>query len=85
MIELDELYERLHNLEERRDNFFGDDPDPHHGDRGYQLILEELDEVNDQIVEYHTKSCSGCKWRHAKYTYKCEDCVGYSNFITDEE
>ena len=85
MIELDELYERQRSLEERSDNFFGDDNSPNHGDLGYQRILEELDEINEQIDDYNTKSCTGCKWRHAKFTYKCEDCVAYSNFIKDDE
>jgi hypothetical protein len=85
MIELDELYERQRALDERKGNFFGDDHNPNYGDRGYQDILEELDEINEQIDDYDTKSCTACKWSHAAFTYKCEDCVGYSNFIKDEE
>ena len=85
MIELAELYERKYTLEEEKRNFFGEDDDPHYGDMGYQRILEELDEVDEQIDDYPTKSCTGCKWKHAKFTYKCEDCVGYSNFIKDDE
>jgi tetrahydromethanopterin S-methyltransferase subunit B len=51
MIELDNLYERLRTLEDRRDNFF-DDGEHYPGDRGYQDILEQIDDVESQIDEY---------------------------------
>ena len=51
MIELDELYNRKRDLESRVENFFGDDDNPHYGDRGYQDLLEQLDEVEGEIDE----------------------------------
>ena len=51
MIELDSLFDRRRELEERKNTFFDGDDDPHYGDRGYQDILEQLDEVNEDIDE----------------------------------
>ena len=52
MNELDELYERKSVLEERINEFFQGDDYPHDGDRGYQDLLQQLDEVNDDINNY---------------------------------
>jgi len=51
MIELDELFERRSELEHRKNYFFEGDDDPNYGDRGYQDILEQLDEVDEDIDE----------------------------------
>lgn len=51
MIELDELLGWRSELEERKNNFFNGDDNPNYGDRGYQDILEQLDEVNEDIDE----------------------------------
>jgi len=51
MIEIDELYERQLILQEKIDNFFDGDDDPHYGDRGYQELLEQLEEVEIEIGE----------------------------------
>ena len=51
MIELDSLFDRRRELEERKNTFFDGDDDPHYGDRGYQDLLEQLDEVNEDIDE----------------------------------
>lgn len=48
MADIDELFERKRDLEERIANYFGDE-EGHTGDRGYQELLNELEEVNDQI------------------------------------
>jgi len=58
MIELDDLYERLRSLEDRRDNFF-DDGEHYPGDRGYQDILEQIDDVESQIDYYEQ-----IKWKN---------------------
>jgi len=53
-MELDELFERKFNLDERIENFFGDDTNPHYGDRVYQDLLQEYGDVAeaiDKIVE----------------------------------
>ena len=50
-MELNDLYGRLRSLEDRRDNFF-DDGEHYPGDRGYQDILEQIDEVESQIDYY---------------------------------
>ena len=47
-MELDELFERQSNLEERIANFFNGG-EVYSGDRGYQDLLEQLDEVEEQI------------------------------------
>lgn len=47
---LDELFERLADLKERKANYF-DGGDFHEGDRGYQDILEAIDETQEQIDE----------------------------------
>jgi len=51
VIELDDLFEEKKNVEERMDNFFGDDKSPHYGDRGYQDLCERLNEIQEQIDE----------------------------------
>lgn len=48
--DLEELYETLRSLEDRRDKFF-DDGDHYPGDRGYQDILEQIDDIEEQIDE----------------------------------
>jgi len=53
MNELDDLYERKSMLEDRINNFFDGDHNPHHGDRGYQDLLQQLDEVNECIEEIY--------------------------------
>ena len=53
-MELEELYSKQQDIEESINNFFGDDDDdPHHGDRGYQDLLERLSDVEDEIAEYN--------------------------------
>ena len=49
-MELYDLYETKRNLEDRIDNFFGGDT-VYSGDRGYQDLLERLDEINSEIEE----------------------------------
>jgi len=49
--ELHELFDRRRELEERKNNYFGDDEEIFEGDRGYQELWEQLDEVNEQINE----------------------------------
>jgi len=51
MNELDELYRRYYDLEERINLFFEGDENPHYGDRGYQELLEEMETVNEEINE----------------------------------
>lgn len=51
MDELDELFERLLDLQERQGTYFDYTDDFHEGDRGYQDILEEIDDVNERIDE----------------------------------
>ncbi len=48
MDELDELFERKSELEERKNNFFEGDNDVHFGDQYYQDLLEQLDEVESE-------------------------------------
>lgn len=47
-IELDELYETKRNLEHEIENFFGNGQ-KHSGDRNYQILLERLEEVEEEI------------------------------------
>lgn len=47
---LEDLFEEKRNLDERIDNFFGDE-EKHYGDRGYQSLLERLEDVEEQIKE----------------------------------
>ena len=54
-IELDELYERRSDLRERMRNYFDGDNNPNHGDRGYQDLLEQLEEVEISIEEIYEK------------------------------
>lgn len=49
-MELEDLFEEKRNIEERIDNFFGDE-EKHYGDRGYQSLLERLEDVEEQIKE----------------------------------
>jgi hypothetical protein len=50
VFELDELYERRYDLQERIKNFFGGER-PEYGDQGYQDLLQSLDTVNERIDE----------------------------------
>ena len=43
-----ELYERKRILEERIENYFGNEQ-VHTGDRGYQELLQELEAVNEEL------------------------------------
>jgi len=47
---VEDLFEEKRNLEERIDNFFGDE-EKYYGDRGYQSLLERLEDVEEQIKE----------------------------------
>lgn len=47
-IELDELYETKRNLENEIENFFGGE-EKYNGDRNYQILLERLEEVKEEI------------------------------------
>lgn len=51
MCELDDLYRRYYDLEERVNSFFDGEENPHYGDRGYQELLEEMETVNEEINE----------------------------------
>ena len=52
MMELDDLFSERRDLEERICYFFDeDDASPNYGDRGYQDLLERLEDVNDNINE----------------------------------
>jgi len=47
---MNELYERRRNLQEKIDNFFGEE-EVHYGDQGYQDLLEQLVSVEMEINE----------------------------------
>jgi|TARA_B110000908_G_scaffold142542_1_gene170795 truncated hemoglobin YjbI len=49
-MEVEDLFEEKRNLEERIDNFFGGE-EKNYGDRGYQSLLERLENVEEQIKE----------------------------------
>jgi hypothetical protein len=49
--EQSELYERRRDIAEKISNYFGDDNNPNYGDKGYQDLLAELDEVNVLLSE----------------------------------
>lgn len=51
---MEELFERKRNLEERIENYFGDWP-KFTGDRGYQDLLVELSEVEEQINQMNSE------------------------------
>jgi len=50
--DLDELYEEKRNLESRIENFFDNVYEKHTGDRNYQMLLEQLEDVEEQIREF---------------------------------
>lgn len=54
MNELYDLYETKKYLEDKIDDFFGGDT-IYSGDRGYQDLLERLDEINSEIDELENK------------------------------
>jgi hypothetical protein len=49
-MELDKLYETKRYLENKIENFF-DGEQKYSGDRNYQLLLERMKEVEEQIKE----------------------------------
>ena len=49
-IELDILFQKLGELQSRKTSYFGDG-EVYYGDTGYQAILSELEEVQDEIHE----------------------------------
>tara|TARA_R110000868_G_scaffold95085_3_gene261801 strand:- start:141 stop:317 length:177 start_codon:yes stop_codon:yes gene_type:complete len=51
--EILELREVISDLEDRIDNFFGDDEYPHYGDRGYQELLERLEDAYGNLNELY--------------------------------
>ena len=52
MMELDDLFRERRSLEYKIVDFFSDDDtNPNYGDRGYQDLLERLEDVNDNINE----------------------------------
>lgn len=51
-MELEELHRSLKRLENKRDNYFEkDDYSRHTGDRGYQDILGDIEEIEGEIEE----------------------------------
>ena len=46
---LDHLEDHLDKLNQSVDNFFGDEPNPNYHDRGYQDLVEERNEVEEEI------------------------------------
>ena len=50
MLELYELYNRKVIVEGNISNYFGGD-EPYYGDQGYQELLQELEDINEQIEE----------------------------------
>jgi len=48
---MSELQDRKRRLENKIENFFGEGEQKHTGDRGYQDLLNDLDEVNEEIEE----------------------------------
>ena len=51
-MELDDLFEEQRSLNDRIKNFFGDDDScPNYGDRGFQDLLEQLNDVDNKIDE----------------------------------
>jgi len=53
--DLDDLYNSRRNLNDRIDNFFGGGQ-VYHGDRGYQDLLEDLEDVENEIEKYENFS-----------------------------
>ena len=51
--EIWEVNRLINDLEERIDNFFGDDEYPHYGDRGYQDLLERLEEAYGDLNDLY--------------------------------
>ena len=50
-MDLEDLQDKERMLQQRADNFFGSDPCPHTGDRGYQDLLEQISDVAQQISD----------------------------------
>ena len=50
-MEINEYYKTKKILENKIDKYFGDESNPHYGDRGYQDLLEALDYIEEQIKE----------------------------------
>lgn len=53
--DLDGLNEAKRNIERKIENFFDGDRSPNYGDRGYQDLLERLDEIEQEIAETSTE------------------------------
>jgi predicted transcriptional regulator len=49
-MELEDLYDKCKELEERKNSFFDDDS-PNYGDRGYQDLCEQIDNICQQISD----------------------------------
>ena len=48
--DLEDLYRTRRHLEDKIENFFGGG-EVYHGDRGYQDLLSDLDDIEEQIEE----------------------------------
>jgi len=46
---IDDLYKTIRNLEDKTDDYFGDHDIKHTGDRGYQDLLQDIDDVQEEI------------------------------------
>ena len=48
-------------------------------------LSQTISILNGEIVK-RAKACSSCKWRQAKYEYRCSSCFpAYSKYELDEE
>ena len=55
--EIDDLQGELRGLTRRRDDFFDEDDGPHnYGDRGYQDIVNRIDEIEERLTELRDES-----------------------------
>jgi hypothetical protein len=50
-MELEDLQDRQRELQQRANEFFNGDDNPHDGDRGYQDLLEQISDIAEQISD----------------------------------
>jgi len=79
----EDLLNELEGVNEEINNYFEGDNAEQFTEAYYQTLKDKQKDLLLKLGVY--KTCTACQWRMAKFEYKCEPCINYSNFEFDEE
>lgn len=79
----EQLKQELEKVNEDIHNYFTEDPDGYYTEEYYQNLKKKQNEILRELGL--DRSCTNCKWRQAKFEYRCEECRDLSNFEYDKE